>query len=370
MSYLHIYALVLRLARNCARILLPSFKTLYVTHLLSGFQCPRLRLQNALLLGLFGLCMVCGLTQPSRAENATSAYPSRAIRLVIPNPAGGLPDTVARIYAQRLSEHLGQAVTVDNRPGANGVLACQAVISAPRDGYTFLVSDGSTFSVNPRLYANLSYDLKRDFTEVSLAARAPLYLAVNAKVKANTLKELVALVKAHPGTLTYGSSGIGSTHHLSMEALKTALDLDITHVPYKGSGQSVPALVAGQVDMLFAALPSLSGFVKSGQVRLIASNAAQRSAQEPGVATIAETVKGYDFSPTIGVFAAKGTPQIAIEKLSSEIAIIAKSSDMAALFATAGIEPVGSTPQEFERSMAEEIDKIGKAVSAAGIKAD
>ena len=297
-------------------------------------------------------------------------YPTRAIRFVIPNPAGGLPDTVARIYAQRLTERLGQPVTVDNHPGANGVLACQTVITSPKDGYTFLVSDGSTFSVNPRLYTNLSYDLKRDFVEVSLAARAPLYLAVNPRIKANTLKELIAYIKANPGALTYGSSGIGSTHHLSMEALKTALNLDITHVPYKGSGQSVPALVGGQVDMLFAALPSLSGFVKSGQVKLIASNAARRSTQEPNTPTISEIVKGYDFSPTIGVFAAKGTPQAAIDKLSAEIAIVAKSSDMASLFATAGIDPVGSTPQEFERALGEEIEKIGKAVSAAGIKAE
>jgi len=302
--------------------------------------------------------------------HAADSYPTRPIRFVIPNPAGGLPDTVARIYAQRLSERLGQAVTVDNHPGANGVLACQSVMSSPKDGYTFLVSDGSTFSVNPRLYANLSYDLKRDFSEVSLAARAPLYLAVHPRVKANNLKELVAYIKANPGALTYGSSGIGSTHHLSMEALKTALNLDITHVPYKGSGQSVPALVGGQVDMLFAALPSLSGFVKTGQVKLIASNAAQRSQQEPNTPTISETVKGYDFSPTIGVFAAKGTPQTAIDKISAEIAIIAKSSDMTQLFATAGIDPVGSTPREFERALSEEIEKIGKAVTAAGIKAE
>ena len=301
---------------------------------------------------------------------AADSYPTRPIRFVIPNPAGGLPDTVARIYAQRLSERLGQAVTVDNHPGANGVLACQSVMSSPKDGYTFLVSDGSTFSVNPRLYTNLSYDLKRDFVEVSLAARAPLYLAVHPRVKANNLKELVAYIKANPGTLTYGSSGVGSTHHLSMEALKTALNLDIIHVPYKGSGQSVPALVGGQVDMLFAALPSLSGFVKTGQVKLIASNAAQRSQQEPNTPTISETVKGYDFSPTIGVFAAKGTPQVAIDKISAEMAIIAKSSDMAQLFATAGIDPVGSTPKEFERALADEIEKIGKAVTAAGIKAE
>jgi tripartite-type tricarboxylate transporter receptor subunit TctC len=308
--------------------------------------------------------------RPVLAQNALAPYPARAIKFVIPNPAGGLPDTVARLYAQKLSEKFGQAVTVDNHPGANGVLACQTVLSSPKDGYTFLVSDGSTFSINPRLYTNLSYDLKRDFVPVSLAARAPLYLAVNQNVKANNLKELIAYIKANPNKLTYGSSGIGSTHHLSMEAFKNALDLQITHIPYKGSGQSVPALVGGQVDMLFAALPSLSGFIKSGQVKLIANNASHRSDQEPNTPAIAEVIKGYDFSPTIGVFAVKGTPQIAIDRISAEIAVIAKSPEMAQLFMTAGIEPVGSSPANFERELNDEIERIGKAVISAGIKAD
>jgi tripartite-type tricarboxylate transporter receptor subunit TctC len=178
----------------------------------------------------------------------------------VPYAAGGLPDTVARIFAQRLGDKLGQAVVVDNRPGANGVVAAQALATAPKDGYTFLVTDGSMFSINPAIYKNLGYDYKRDFMPVSLAARAPLYLAVNPKVPANTLQEFIALAKAKPGTLNYGSSGIGSTHHLTMEAMKAALGLQITHVPFKGTGQSVPALIGGQVEVLFSALPSLVGF--------------------------------------------------------------------------------------------------------------
>ena len=204
---------------------------------------------------------------------AQAAYPNRAIRFVVPYAAGGLPDTVARVFAQRLGDKLGQAVVVDNRPGANGVVAAQALATAPKDGYTFLVTDGSMFSINPAIYKNLGYDYKRDFMPVSLAARAPLYLAVNPKVPANTLQEFIALAKARPGTLNYGSSGIGSTHHLTMEAMKASLGLQLTHVPFKGTGQSVPALIGGQVDVLFSALPSLAGFVKAGQVKLIANNA-------------------------------------------------------------------------------------------------
>ena len=181
--------------------------------------------------------------------HAQAAYPNKPIKFVVPYSTGGLPDTVARIFAQRLSERLGQSVVVDNKPGANGVVAAQSLASSPADGYTFLVTDGSMFSINPALYKNLSYDYKRDFVAVSLAARAPLYLAVHPKTGVNTLQEFVALAKAKPGKLNYGSSGVGSSHHLTMEAMKAALGIDVQHVPFKGSGQSVPALIGGQVDV-------------------------------------------------------------------------------------------------------------------------
>ena len=150
---------------------------------------------------------------PARSQ---SVYPNRPIKFVVPYAAGGLPDTVARIFAQRLGEKLGQSVVVDNRPGANGVVAAQAIATAPKDGYTFLVTDGSMFSINPAIYKNLGYDYKRDFLPVALMACAPLYLAVNSRVSANTLQDFIALAKSKPGMLNYGSSGIGSTHHLTM----------------------------------------------------------------------------------------------------------------------------------------------------------
>jgi tripartite-type tricarboxylate transporter receptor subunit TctC len=252
------------------------------------------------------------------ASNAwAQAYPSKPIKFVITHAAGGLPDTVARIYAQRLSERLGQPVTVDNRPGANGMVAAQAMALAPKDGYTFMVTDGS---------------------------------------------------KAKPGTLTYGSSGIGSTHHLTMESMKASLGLEITHIPFKGTGQSVPALVGGQVDMLFSALPSLLGFVKSGQVRLLGNNAAKRSAQEPNVPAIAETIPGFDFAPIIAVFAATGTPAAAIERISNEMAAIAKMPEVVQTLSNAGIEAIGGSAAECHRAVLEEVDRLGKAVAQAGIQ--
>jgi tripartite-type tricarboxylate transporter receptor subunit TctC len=300
--------------------------------------------------------------------SAQSAYPNRPIKFVVPYAAGGLPDTVARIFAQRLGDKLGQSVVVDNRPGANGVVAAQALATAPKDGYTFLVTDGSMFSINPAIYKNLGYDYKRDFVPVSLAARAPLYMAVHPKVPANTLQEFIALAKAKPGTLNYGSSGIGSTHHLTMEAMKAALGLQITHVPFKGTGQSVPALIGGQVEVLFSALPSLAGFVKSGQVRLLANNAAQRSSQEPNVPAIAEIIPGFDFAPIVGVLAATGTPASAIERISHEMALISKMPEVITTLNNAGIEPIGSSPADYGKAILGENERLAKAIVASGIK--
>jgi tripartite-type tricarboxylate transporter receptor subunit TctC len=302
------------------------------------------------------------------ASHGLGMAQDRAIKFVVPNPAGGLPDTVARVFAQKLTEKLGQSVIVDNRPGANGMIAAQVLTNGPKDGSVFLVADGSMFSINPHLYKSLSYDYRRDFLPVSLAASAPLYLAVHPRIKANNLRELIAMIKSKPGELTYGSSGVGSTHHLSMEAFKTALSLDIQHIPFKGSGQSVPALIGGQVDMLFSALPSLSGFVKTGQVRLLGNNSAKRSSQEPNVPAIAEILSGYDFSPTIGVFAAAGTPQSVIDKMSAEIAKVARMPETVQTLSNAGVEAVGGSVTEHGKVIASENERFGKAVVAAGIK--
>lgn len=299
---------------------------------------------------------------------AQASYPDRAIRFVVPYSAGGLPDTVARIFAQRLGDRLGQSVVVDNKPGANGVVAAQTLASSPADGYTFLVTDGSMFSINPAIYKNLSYDYKRDFVPVSLAARAPLFLAVHPKVGVKTLKEFVALAKAKPNSLNYGSSGIGSSHHLTMEAMKAALGIDVQHVPFKGSSQSVPALIGGQVDVAFSALPSLAGFVKADKVQLLATNGAKRSPYEPNVPAISELVPGFDFAVVVGVLAAKGTPQSAIDRISSEIEAVAKMPDTIQVLANAGVESVGSKPAEYGRTILEENDRLAIAIKAAGIQ--
>ncbi len=310
-----------------------------------------------------------GLCLPMMAQSQAT-YPNRAIKLVVPYSAGGLPDTVARIFAQRLQDRLGQSVVVDNKPGANGVVAASTLASSPADGYTFLVTDGSMFSINPAIYKNLSYDYKRDFVPVSLAARAPLYLAVHPKTGVNTLQEFVALARAKPGTLNYGSSGIGSSHHLTMEAMKAALGIDVTHVPFKGSSQSVPALIGGQVDVAFSALPSLSGFVKGGKVKLLATNGAKRSIHEPDVPAIAEMVPGFDFAVVVGMLAAAGTPQAAIDRMAAEMEKVAKMPDTIQVLANAGVDAVGAGPAEYGKTILDENERLAKAIKAAGIKQD
>ena len=299
---------------------------------------------------------------------AQAPYPNKSIKFIVPYAPGGFPDTVARVYAQHLTERLGQSVVIDNRPGANGVVAAQALAAAPRDGYTFLVTDGSMFSINPAVYRNLGYEYRRDFAPVYLAARAALYLALNPKVPANNLQEFIALAKAKPGTLNYGSSGVGSTHHLTMEAMKASLGLEMTHVPFKGTGQAVPALIGGQVDLLFSALPSLAGFVKTGQVKLIASNAAQRSTQEPNIPLIAEIIPGFDFAPIVGVLAASGTPQSVIERINTEMTAVSKLPALLLTFTNAGIDSLSSTPADYNRAILGENERLAKAVAAAGIK--
>lgn len=199
------------------------------------------------------LTVMIGLMAPI-GSLAQSNYPNQPIRFIVPYAPGGLPDTVARIVAQRLTERLGHAVVIENRPGGNGSIAATALASSPADGYTFMVTDGSMLSVNPLLFKSLNYDAKKDFEPVALLARAPLFLAAHPSLPVGSLKEFVAYVKSRPGQINYGSSGLGSTHHLSMEAMLSALKLEMLHVPYRGTGQSVPALLGGHVQVLFSAI--------------------------------------------------------------------------------------------------------------------
>lgn len=302
------------------------------------------------------------------AADAQSAYPDKAVRFIVPYAPGGLPDTVARIVAQRLESRLGQSVIVDNRPGANGGVAAGVLATSKADGYTFLVTDGSMLSINPLLYSKLTYDARKDFVPVAMLARAPLFLAVHPKVPASSLQAFVDHLKTVPGKLNYGSSGIGSTHHLTMEAIKASLGVDLAHIPFKGSGQSVPALIAGEVEVLFSAYPSLASFVRDNRIRLIATNGAQRSAQAPDVPPLADLIPGFDFAVMVGILAPAGTPTEAIRKVAAEAVAAVAQPDAVKQLAAAGIDAAGAGPDEYAAAIKGETERVAKAVQAAGLK--
>jgi len=309
--------------------------------------------------------LLIGVLTASGAQ-AQAPYPNQSIKFLVQAAAGGLPDTVARIVARRLQEQLGQSVVVENRPGANGGVAAATLTTAPADGYTFMVTDGSVVSINPVIYSKLPYN-PEDLMPVALLARAPLFLAAHPQVPVRTMPEFIAYAKANPGKLNYGSSGVGSTHHLSMEAIKAALKLQMTHVPFKGTGESVPALLGGHVDVAFSAYPSLSGAIETKRVTLLANNAAQRSSQAPDIPPVADYVPGFDFAPIIGLLARSGTPQAIIRQIAAEAVALVKEPDMVRQFAVAGIEPVGVGPEEYGRALKDEVKRVVDVVRVAGI---
>ena len=299
-------------------------------------------------------------------------FPVRPIRAVVPYAAGGLPDTMMRIAGQRMTEILGQQIVVDNRPGAGGIAGCELVAKASPDGYTLLIADVGQTAINPALYAKLPYNTLRDFAPVSLMGTSGQFLVAHASVPAKSLPELIVLVKGKPGQFRYGSGGIGSVHHLSMEALKAPLGLDIVHIPYKGTGQAVPALLAGEVSLLYAALPSIAPHVKAGRLKLLAVNTLKRNAQAPDVPTVAEItgIKDYDYPPAIGVMAPARTPKAVIDRLAAAVQKAVQHPDTVSRYRTLGIDPVGNTPAQYAAQTRRDIAKYAKAVKASGVKVD
>ncbi|MDB5802904.1 MAG: tripartite tricarboxylate transporter substrate binding protein [Betaproteobacteria bacterium] len=320
----------------------------------------------ALIGAAFVLCALWLFSQPALAQGK---FPNKPVRVVVPYAAGGFPDTVARIIGQKLGDRWGQQVLIDNRPGGNGVVSAQYVMSAVADGYTLLVTDNSMIAINPSLYPKLPYDAKKDFIPVSMMARAPLYMVINPSIPANTLQEFIALVKANPGKYAYGSSGIGSTHHLCMESFKTTLGLNMVHVPFKGTAQSVPAVVSGDVAVTLSAGPSVLGFAKSGKLKMIAVNSLHRASLSPELPTIAEVaIPGFNFAPTIGAYAPAGTPPEVVKQISADIAQVVKMAAVIENMHTLGIDPVGSTPEEYAAALKEDSERYAKVVKTANVK--
>jgi tripartite-type tricarboxylate transporter receptor subunit TctC len=303
-----------------------------------------------------------------RPAAAASDFPTHTVTFIVPYAPGGLPDTIGRVVGQKLAEKWGQPVVVENRPGSNGVVAAAYLKTKAPDGYTLMVTDLATFSINPFLYKELPYQ-EGDFTFVSLTARAPLFLALNPSIPATTFPQFVALAKANPGKYSYGSSGVGSIMQLVMESVKASLGIDVLHVPYKGTGQSVPAAVSNQVSLVVSAYPSLQGFAKDGQLRLIAVTTAGRSPLAPDVSSIAESeIPGFDLAPWIGLTGPAGIPAPIVEKIARDVAVVVKEPATLERLHVLGIDPAGGGPREFAQALAVDRARVGKIVKQAGIK--
>jgi tripartite-type tricarboxylate transporter receptor subunit TctC len=307
-----------------------------------------------------------GLQWPAVGQ---SDYPNQPIRLIVPYAPGGVPDTSARLLAQKLQVRIGQSVVVENRPSGNGGVAAAVINASAADGYTLLVVDTTLLSVSPIFINDLSYDPKKDFVPIAALARTPLFLAVNAQMPIKTLEEFVAYVRAHPGQLNYGSAGVGSTHQLTMEAMKAALHLDIVHVPFRGSGEAVPALLGNHVQALWAAYPSLKGGVERGEIRLLANNGLGHSPLLPELPPLADLIPGFDMVTVIGIYGRVGTPKSIVHKIADDSSTVMKDSEIDSQLAVLGMEPVGEGPEAFAKMIAHEVDTIAKVVEKAGLKA-
>ena len=299
------------------------------------------------------------------------AYPAKAIRMVVGFPPGGGTDIVGRIIAQKLSDAVGQQVIVDNRGGASGQLAAEIVAKSAPDGYTIMMAHIAAIAILPSLVSKLPYDAQKDFAPISLAAIGPNLLVVHPSVPAHTVKELIALAKAHPGQLQYASPGAGTVQHLAGELFKLQTKVDILHVPYKGSGQSIVDLIAGQVHMDFDAIPPVINYVRQGKLRAIAVTSAKRSQQLPDIPTIEESgVPGFDMSTWWGLVAPAAVGKDVVSKLAGETVKLLKQPDVREKIAFVGADPVGNSPEEFAAFIRSETEKYARIVKAANIKID
>jgi tripartite-type tricarboxylate transporter receptor subunit TctC len=298
-------------------------------------------------------------------------YPNRPIKLIVPYAPGGAADVVARTAALSMGDILGQQFVVENRAGAGGIPGMEALAKSLPDGYTIGIADAGQWAVNAALYSRLPYDAVRDYAPVGIVATLSLFLVVHESVPANTLQELVSLVKAKPGVFNYGSSGTGTVHHLTMETFKSALGLDIMHVPYKGTGQSVPALLGGQVAMAISALPSIAPHVKAGKVKVLGANTRKRSPYAPDVPAIAELgLADFHFPGELGLLAPAGTSRPQIEKLSAVLAQAVKRPEAIQRLTSVGLEPVGGNPAEHAAVIRADIERYGRAVKISGAKVE
>ena len=311
--------------------------------------------------------MLAAICAPALAQ--APAYPAKPVRLLVGFPAGGSTDLLARTLAPKLTQALGQAVIVENRPGAGGNIAGEITAKAPPDGYTLFLTTVASHAINPHLYSKMPYDPVRDFTPVTLAASYPLLLVAYPGAGIGSVAELLRLAKARPGALFFASSGNGSPGHLSGELFKSLGGVNLTHVPYKGGAPSTTAVLAGEAQITFATMPAVLPQVKAGKLLGIAVTTAQRSAAAPDIPTIAEAgLPGYDVNSWAGVGGPAGLPREIVTRLHAELAKALNSAEIKERLAAEGATPVANSPEQVAAFINDELAKWGKTAREANAK--
>ncbi|HVJ76177.1 MAG TPA: tripartite tricarboxylate transporter substrate binding protein [Casimicrobiaceae bacterium] len=314
---------------------------------------------------------LAAVTLPHAAPALAQAWPSKPITYVVPFPAGGTTDILARILGQKLGAALGTTIVVENKPGAGGNVGSEIVARAAPDGYTILGGTISSHAINVSLYPKLPHDPVTSFAPITLIGTNPNVLVVNAASPYKSVQDITAALKAKPGSLSYASAGNGTSQHLSAELYKFMAGVDMVHIPYKGSGPAITDVIGGQVPMMFDTSVVAGPHIESGKLRALAVTSAKRAASMPAVPTMAESgVAGYDVVSWQAVFAPAGTPKPIVDRLHAEIAKILKEPEVQERLAKLGLDPSGMTPAELAAFQKAEIDKWAKVIKAANIKID
>jgi tripartite-type tricarboxylate transporter receptor subunit TctC len=314
------------------------------------------------------LIILAALVLPVQA--LAQAYPAKPIRLIVPWPAGGVTDALTRVVAQAMGESMGQQLVIENRPGAGGTIGMALVAKAPADGYTVVATDAPSHSISATLYAKLPYDVLGDFEPVGMIAGSPMVLATNPVFNVKTFSELVRLVKANPGKFSYGSSGNGSITHLAMERIKRELDLDLVHVPYKGTIPAIQSVLAGDAIIAFGTIPGVLPHAKAGKLVMLGNSLARRFNQIPEVPPIADYAPGFDMAFYTAMWMPARTPKEIVNRLHAELTKAFTQQKVKDVFAASAAEPGSMNPAQLQEYMAREVKAWGDVVRAVGLKVD
>jgi len=316
------------------------------------------------------LCALCAAQFQHAAAQAPGGYPSRPIRMILPASPGGPVDVIARTVGAGLVEALGQPIVMDNRAGAGGIIGAEIVVNANPDGYTLMFAHSGPLAIEAALHSKLSYHPLKSFAPVSLVAASPYVLIVTSATPAKSVKDLIALARSRPGKFHYASGGIGTGLHMAGELLNLAAGLKMVHVPYKGAGPSMAALMSGEVDMMFNGVSSALPHVKAGRLRAIAISSAQRSPLLPDLPTVAESGLRYETAGWYGLVAPAGTPKPVTARLQASLHQALNAPEMKERLAAQGIDGIASTPEQLIKHLRSELDKWTAVVKAAGLKVD